>query len=163
MARSNTQLTASAGEHFVAYKLSRLGCIVALVRQGSQAIDILVSTVDGSHTVGLQVKTTFRAERTRGRGAKKAPADLQFPLGHHAVEAVSENVIFCFVDLRSYVPEADLMPDVYIIPARELRAEYKDQDIHKYSWLRHHRPIAHMAKYKNKWTTILQALSDQKA
>jgi hypothetical protein len=159
MARPHSKLTAAAGEHFVAYQLARLGYIAALVREGSQAIDILASNVSGSRTVGIQVKTTFWAERTRGRGTQKTPFELQFPLGHHAVEQVSEKAIFCFVDLRGYI--ADALPDVYVIPARNLLREYKGINIRQYSYFRHHRPIDAMAKYKNQWSHVHEALREK--
>ena len=157
MARPHSKLTAAAGEHFVAYKLARLGYIAALVREGSQAIDILASNVSGSRTVGIQVKTTFWAERTRGRGAQKKPAELQFPLGHHAIEQVSDKVVFCFVDLRGYI--ADALPNVYVIPAGDLLREYKGVNIRQYSYFRYHRPIDALAKYKNQWSPIQEVLA----
>jgi hypothetical protein len=152
----NSKLTATAGEHFVVYSLSRLGYIAAVVREGSQSIDILASTTDGSRTVGIQVKTTSWAERTRGRGDQKAPAELQFPLGHKAVE-ISDKVIFCFVDLRG--ESLDAMPDVYVIPAKSIQQEYQGVDVRQWSFFRLHRPISYMAPYKNNWKPIQKALS----
>ena len=83
---ANSKIVASAGEHYVAYVLSNLGYIAALVRAGSPAIDLLVASTDGINTVGIQIKTTENALRTRGRGKEKTPYELQFPLGHKAVE-----------------------------------------------------------------------------
>src|SRR6266404_5158080 len=111
----NKTLIAAAGEYFVAYKLSCLGYLAAPVRLGSPATDLLASTLDGGRTVAIQVKTTGWAERTRGRGDKKTPHHLEFPLGHAAVEQASDRLIFCFVDLRGNQP--DISPDVYVVPA----------------------------------------------
>ena len=151
----NSKLTATAGEHFVVYALSRLGYIAAVVREGSQSIDILASTTDGSNTVGIQVKTTTWAERTRGRGAAKILAELQFPLGHHAVE-VSDRIIFCFVDLRG--DSFDSIPDVYVVPAKIIKQEYAGVDVRQWSFFRLHRPIDWMTPYKNNWKPIQKAL-----
>jgi hypothetical protein len=143
----NSKLTAAAGEYYVGYKISCLGYIAAFVRAGVPAADLLASTLDGGRTVAIQVKTTFWAERTRGRGDQKKPAELQFPLGHRAVEDASPNLIFCFVDLRGYTPAAS--PDVYVIPAKVILADYKGVNVRQWSYFRLHRPIDDMAAYKN--------------
>lgn len=151
-------LTATAGEHFVAHKIALLGFLPALVRQGSPSIDIVASSPDGGRTVGIQVKTTSAAVRTRGRGEKKAPFELQFPLGYHAIESTADSTIFCFVDLRGGDPAAS--PDVYVVPAHELKKEYAETNIRQYSYFRHHREVEHMSSYKNNWHPIVEALED---
>jgi hypothetical protein len=148
-------LVASAGEHFIAYKLSCLGYLAALVRQGSPSIDLLASTQDGDVSVGIQVKTTAGAGRTRGRGANKILAELQFPLGHKAIERSPQNIIFCFVDLK--VNESGI-PDVYVIPSDALLAEHEGIDVRQWTFFRLHRSVEHMEKYKNCWQPIHQAL-----
>ena len=154
---ANKTLVAAAGEHYVAYFLSRLGLIAALVRQGSPSIDVLASNQNGSKTVGIQVKTTGWAERTRGRGTDKKPFELQFPLGHRAIEEASPSTVFCFEDLRD--PEdLDARPDVYIVPTKVLMREYRGDDIRRHSYFRHHRRIERMARFKNDWRPILEAL-----
>lgn len=150
-------LVAAAGEHYVAYKLSCLGYLAAAVRVGSPAADLLASTPDGGRTVAIQVKTTQWAERTRGRGERKVPHHLEFPLGHTAVEKASAKLIFCFVDLRGSEP--DTMPDVYVVPAAVILKEYKGKNIRQYSFFRHHRSIQHMAPFKNRWEPVVKALS----
>ena len=153
----NSKLTAAAGEYYVGYKLSCLGYIAGFVRAGVPAADLLASTIDGGRTVAIQVKTTFWAERTRGRGDAKKPAELQFPLGHRAVEDAAPNLIFCFVDLRGYLP--NVSPDVYVIPAKVILKDYKGINVRQWSYFRLHRPIDYMAAYKNNWKPIQTALS----
>jgi hypothetical protein len=152
----NSKLTATAGEHYVVYLLSRLGYIAAVVREGSQSIDILASTTDGSHSVGIQVKTTVWAERTKGRGVNKVPFQVQFPLGHKAVN-ISDRVIFCFVDLRAGLDGSS--PDVYVIPATSVKQAYQGVDVRQWSFFRLHQPIEFMAPYKNNWEPVHKALS----
>lgn len=151
-------LTATAGEHFVAYKIAMMGFVPALVRQGSPVIDLLASSVDGGRTVGIQVKSTSWAERTRGRGDLKQPAELQFPLGHRAIEETADSTIFCFVDLRDRTPEDP--PDVYVVPAKVLKKEYMGVNIRQHSYFRHHRAIQRMASFKNNWDPIRKALTE---
>lgn len=155
---SNSQLIATAGEHFIAHKIATLGFIPALVRQGSPTIDLIASSVDGGKTVGIQVKTTSNALRTRGRGEKKVPFQLQFPLGYHAIEVTADSTIFCFVDLKNLHPKES--PDVYVVPASELKKEYVGMNIRQHTFFRHHRPIEHMQKYLNEWAPVIRALSE---
>lgn len=153
----NRALVAAAGEHYVAYKLSCLGYLAAPVRLGSPATDLLASTLDGARTIAIQVKTTGWAERTRGRGASKFPHHLEFPLGHAAVEKASAKLIFCFVDLR--ISRSETPPDVYVVPASVILKEYKGKNIRQHSFFRHHRPIEHMASFKNNWHPVIEPLS----
>jgi len=154
---ANKTLIAAAGEHYVAYALSCLGFTAALVRQGAPSIDILASTLDGGRTIGIQVKTTEWAERTRGRGEEKKPFELQFPLGHRAIEQASPNTVVCFVDLRGL--DFNEQPNVYVVTTRTLIEQYRGKDIRQYSYFRYHRPIEEMDKFKNNWQPIIEALS----
>ncbi len=154
---SNSKIIAAAGEHYVTYALSCFGYIAALVREGSPTIDLLASNIDGSRTISIQVKTTENAMRTRGRGNNKAPYELQFPLGHKAVENAVPSLIFCFVDLHGLNPESP--PDVYVIPAKVLIEHYKEKDIRQHSYFRLHWRIEEMEQYKNNWEPVNQSLS----
>lgn len=154
----NSKLTAGAGEHYVAYVLSCFDYVAALVREGSPTIDLLASNLNGSKTIGIQVKTTEFALRTRGRGKNKVPFELQFPLGHKAVENAVPDLIFCFVDLQRRNP--DDRPDVYVIPASDVIAYYKDMNIRQYPYFRLHWRIEEMEPYKNNWDPINVALQD---
>jgi len=149
---ANSKIIAGAGEHYVAYVLSCFGYISALVREGSPTIDLLASNIDGSSTVGIQVKTTEWAERTRGRGENKKPFELQFPLGHKAIENAVPSLIFCFVDLRHLDPQEK--PDVYVIPAKVLLDHFEGVDIRQWSYFRLHWSIEQMVEFKNNWQPI---------
>lgn len=81
MSKLSSQLAGTAGEHFVVYQLSCLGLVAAMPRAGSIGVDILVTNPDGSKSLTIQVKTTDYAVRKRGRGSKRIPWELQFPLG----------------------------------------------------------------------------------
>lgn len=154
---ANKVLVAAAGEHYVAYMLSRLGFTAALVRQGAPSIDVLASNLSGSKTIGIQVKTTEWAERTRGRGAERRPFELQFPLGHRAIEQASPTTIMCFVDLRRFdIPD---VPVVYVVPTKVLIEHYAGKDIRQHSYFRHHRPIEEMSPFMNNWQPVVGALS----
>lgn len=163
----NSTLVASAGEFFVAHRLSCLGFIAAPVRAGSPAADLLACRSDGDRTVAIQVKTTTWADRTKGRGEKKAVTRVEFPLGHAAIERAPKALVYCFVDLRvnptdSRAAKADghvESPVVYVISARALLTRYAGQDIRKHPWLRLHQPMEWMRPFRDNWTPILDALS----
>ena len=155
---ANSKLTAGAGEHYIAYILSCFDYIGALVREGSPTIDLLASNLNGSKTIGIQVKTTESALRMRGRGKNKVPYELQFPLGHKAIENAVPNLIFCFVDLRGRNP--DETPDVYVVPAKVLIDYFEGVNIRQWSYFRLHWSVDRLATYKNNWQPVHEALSN---
>ena len=154
MARDDALLVGTAGEHFVAFRLAQLGCVVAIPRGGSPAVDLLVSNRAGTKTVTVQVKTAEWAQRYRGRGEEKRLDHLEFPLGHRAVGFSPRRFIYAFVDLQGREPNS--APDVYIVPAEIVR-QYADEWAHV-KWLRYHPPIEEVEPYKNRWRLITQLL-----
>lgn len=157
---TDTQIAAAAGEHFVAYKIATLGFVPALVRQRVPGIDLLVSSPDGARTIGLHVKSSSSAVREKDASERDA-FQLRFPLGQRVIAGIGDKTIFCFVDLRRWNPQDG--PDVYIVPARELKKEYDGVQIRKYAQFHHHRPMAAMERYRNNWQPIVDALRAEEA
>lgn len=153
---TDTQIAAAAGEHFVAYKIATLGFVPALVRQRVPGIDLLVSSPDGARTIGLHVKSSSSAVRDKD-GADAF--QLRFPLGQRVISGLGDKTILCFVDLRRWNPQDG--PDVYIVPAKELKKEYDGVQIRKYAQFHHHRPMAAMERYRNNWQPVLDALQPE--
>src|SRR5438034_9658696 len=52
-----------AGEYFVAAELSRRGYIASISLRNTRGIDIMASSQDASHQVGIQVKSSQRKRR----------------------------------------------------------------------------------------------------
>lgn len=156
MPKQNTKLTACAGEHYVAYKLSCNGIIAAMTREGSPSVDIMASTIDGSKTLAIQVKTADWASRTRGRGKNKVLDHLQFPLGYNSATHKSDNLYFAFVDLNSITWD-EKEPDVYIIPSKFV-FDYCKSWVNNVKWVRFHIEIEEMQPYKNNWDILVKAL-----
>jgi hypothetical protein len=77
MPKIPSKLTGSAGEHFVAYRLSCLGTFAAPPHEGSPSVDILASNTAGERTIAIHVKSTERTSRTRGRGVNRQVAELR--------------------------------------------------------------------------------------
>src|SRR5579863_4581948 len=64
-------LTGSAGVHFVAYRLSAMGYIVALTREGAPAIDLMAYSPKSGKSVSIQVKTASNASQLKGKKERK--------------------------------------------------------------------------------------------
>ena len=80
------------------------------------------------------------------------------PRPNHALQRTAPRVTArAFCERRGSQP--DIPPDVYIVPATTIIAEYKGANIRQHSFFRHHRAIEHMAPFKNEWKPIIKALS----
>ena len=156
---ADSQLVATAGEHFVAYKVASLGFVPALVRQGIRGIDLLATNADGGKTVGLQIKSSASAIYEKEKRLGGESFYLRFPLGHRALAAANNLTIFCFVDLRRLSPREG--PDVYVMSAKQLKKEYDGVYLRKYSSVQHDRSLAEMEQYRNNWQPLIDALSDE--
>jgi hypothetical protein len=56
MPKTSTAITGAAGEHYVMYRLLKLGHLAALTPTGAQGVDILISNADGGNLRAIQVK-----------------------------------------------------------------------------------------------------------
>lgn len=156
MARGDTMLVGTAGEHFVAFRLAQLGWVVALPRMGSPLVDLLVSDQTGARTVTIQVKTAEWAERKRGRGPNRKLHHLEFPLGRRAAAVNQERFLFAFVDLRGREPTSS--PDVYIVPSAFIH-DYCKEWIEGAKMVRWHPSIEEAEPFKNDWPRIAALLT----
>jgi hypothetical protein len=153
---TESHLAYVAGEHFVAYKTATMGFLPALVRQSVRGVDLLVTSPETGQSVAVLVKTATRTAASR-RTAQGDAFLLRFPLGQRAIATTPDRTIFCFVDLRTDIAQES--PDVYIVPAWELKKEYAGSVVRKYCYTQHHRPAAQMARFRNNWAPLLLALS----
>src|ERR1035437_7508787 len=112
-------VTGSAGVHFVAYRLSAMGYIVALTREGAPAIDLMVYSPKSGRSVSIQVKTASNASQKPDK--KKRKDDLLYwQLSKKALELKGKSVFYAFVDMKGCAadqPRPLEMPDVFIVPA----------------------------------------------
>lgn len=158
MAKRKSVVTGATGEHYVAYKLSAMGFVVAVPRGNSPAVDLLVATPDGSRVISIQVKTSTGAWRDRKR--KPADSHWEFEVGRKAAEYESDALYYAMVDLRWGSGE----PDVFLMPSK-LVAEWARRGIRE-KWTRHIMWIYPGDEYepceadsKNRWDLIKDALS----
>ncbi len=101
MIKHQTTLTGAAGEHYVMYRLLRMGYIAALAPKGVPNADLIVTNVEGELTAVIQVKTM---------GKQKSNGGWQMKLKHENLK--SKHLFYCFVD------DAATAPVVYIIPSK---------------------------------------------
>ena len=151
----SSQLTGVAGVHFVASYLSFIGFLAVPTTRNIRGPDLLVSSLDGSKSLTLQVKTTMWASRTRGRGELKRPHHLEWDVGLSSATLNSRNLWFAFVDLREF----EELPDVYIVPSKVVFAYFnKEHTLDWFSRYRYHPLLGDVAAYKNGWKQLKDAL-----
>ena len=155
MSRSDTQVTAAAGEHFVAFRLSQLGLVVGIPRAGVPGVDLLVTDPNTHAMASIQVKTARSALRTRGRGKNKMVHHLEFPLGQRAGTTESQDLFVAFVDLHGRDPAS--CPDVYLYPSSVVVSSCASW-VDKVKWVRWHVAIADASEFKNNWNPIMGSL-----
>lgn len=156
MPKINSRLTGTAGEHYVAYKLSLMNIVAAIPREGAPTVDILACNLDATRTISIQVKTTDWAQRTRGRGDKKKLNHLEFPLGYKAATHYAKDLYFAFVDLRG-IEWVEEQPDVYIVPSKVV-FDHLSSRLEGNKMVRFHPHATMMEKYKNNWDIVRKAL-----
>ena len=109
------RLCGTAGEYFVAAELSRLGYVASITLRNVRGIDILVSNVDATQSVGIQVKTNQGSEK-------------EWILSKKAESEIAENLFYIFVNLNG-----GSMPEYHIVP-RNIVAKYVRETHQK--WLK---------------------------
>ncbi len=150
----NSQLVGVAGVHYVAAYLSSLGFHAVPTTRNVQGPDVLVSSLNGSKGISLQVKTTARASRTRGRGEGKQPHHYEWAIGWSSSKLNHPNLFFALVDLKRF----EELPDVFIVPSHAIHEYFKnDVPVH---WPRYHPLVEDIAQYKNNWELLEKALRD---
>lgn len=151
MASRPTTLTAAAGEHYVAFKLSALGLPVALTRGGSPTVDLMVGDLTGRATISLQIKTSSNAWRPH-----KSNADMrhwEWDVGGKALTLVGGSIYYAFVDLRG---DESLVPDVFVVPSPDVAERLKDATSNRYMYWLFEREAK---EYKDRWDRILSVLN----
>lgn len=149
-----TALTAAAGEHFVAYKLSAMGYPVAMTRGGSPTIDLMVGDVTGEKAISIQVKTSNWARRDYKR--KTENNHWEWDVGKKALSLRGDSIFYAFVDLK-WNSENPPLPDVYVVPSEDV-ANWLNPEWSRYMfWIKD----AEREKYFESWKKITGRLQNQ--
>ena len=167
MAERADALTGAAGVYCVAAQLNAMGYHAALTIRSVPHVDLLASTLDGSRSVALQVKTARFASRWRGRKDEKVIFEYQFAMSENSWQAAlkSKDLLFAFVDLRcDRVNPLSELPDIFIVPTSYLKTYYRrcvrhfGGDPANWKWKRLHAPASEFDKYKNNWKLLVTSL-----
>lgn len=150
----NYQMIGIAGVHFVASYMSFLGYHSVPTTRNVQGPDLLVSNLDGSNLLSIQVKTTIRASRTRGRGEDKKKHHYEWEIGWSSAKMNHPNLFFALVDLMYFKQ----LPDVFIVPSKTIFAYFKGGDPKTWIRARYHPLVTDVERYKNNWGTLTRAL-----
>ena len=96
--RLSTGLSGVAGEYFVAAELSRRGYIASLTLKNTRGIDILVSNINATNSVGVQVKTN------QGKGQ-------EWMLNKKIEDDTATHLVYVFVRLNHLES-----PEYHVVP-----------------------------------------------
>lgn len=144
--KRQSTLTGAAGEHYVMYRLLRMGYIAALAPKGVPNADLIVTNVEGELTAVIQVKT---------KSKKNANGSFQLKAKHEVLK--SKNLFYCLVDDTVEVPIVYCVPSTIIADAimkshkSWLSALGKNGRAHKDTDMRWFAPEE---KYKENWADL---------
>lgn len=97
MPNNANMATSAAGEHYVAYMLSRMRLVVGLDKAGSPSVDLMACNPENGKTISIQVKTGRKAYNEIGKkGSKKKQWWWRFG---KSVASVRSN-LYAFVSLE---------------------------------------------------------------
>jgi len=117
------------------------------------SVDILVSSLNGSALISLQVKTTMYGLRERGRGEERKPYQYEWDIGWKSARLNAPNLFFALVDLKEFAE----LPDVFIVPSNVI-AEYFQAGPEGWPRARYHELVGNLDQYKNNWDIIRHRL-----
>lgn len=147
-------LIGSAGVYYVAARLNAMGYHVAPTLGSVPNVDLLVSSLDGSASICLQVKTARWAVRTRGRSEEKKPHHYEWDIGWRCARLNRDDLFFALVDLKEF----DELPDVFVLPSKTIYEYFKSGDPSNWPRARFHPAIAEVAAYANNWEIVARRL-----
>lgn len=162
-------LTGSAGVYFVAAQISALGFHAALTMHNVPNIDLVASKLNGSHSVGIQVKTSTLANRKSGDGENRSIVQYQWDMSENAWNAAlvkGTELLFAFVDLNCDQGTAlEEVPEVFVVPCSFLRKYYRGVvrrsfggDALKWKRKRIHVAASEFNQFKNNWAILRASL-----
>lgn len=146
-------MTGTAGEHYVMYRLARMGYLPALTRGGSPSVDILVANSDGTRTIAIQVKTSTSAWYQYARDTEK-PNYWIWDVNNRATTLRADRLFYAFVDLRNGSDEKK-EPEVFIVPSNDV-ADLVKEDHTKYMFWIYEEDVH---KYREMWDLITSLLN----
>ena len=151
----HSSLIGSAGVYFVAARLNAMGFQCAPTFGNVPSVDILISSVNGSALLALQVKTTNWGLRERGRGAERKAHHYEWDIGWKSARLNVPNLFFALVDLKDFAE----LPDVFIVRSSVI-AEYFQAGPEGWPRARYHELVESLAPFKNNWDSLRERLQE---
>jgi hypothetical protein len=158
MTKRSGILVGTAGVYFVASQLAAHGLHAAVTFGNAPHVDILVGLADGAATLSIQVKTSYRALRTRGRGEGKHPDHYEWDVGERSAKLNRVDLFFAFVDLRA---RSGQLPDVFVVPSPTVYRYFERYFKAGLSRWRYHPKVDSILQYKNNWKALEDYLSSK--
>jgi len=153
----SSQLTGVAGVHYVAALLSYLGFHAVPTTRNVAGPDLLISNLNGSKSLSMQVKTTVWAMRTRGRGEDKKPHHCEWDIGWGSARANYKSLFFALVDLKEFTE----LPTVFVVPSNVIFKYFDGGDPKTWTRARYHPEIHEIEPYKNNWDLLRAELVEE--
>ncbi len=144
-------LTGTVSVYFVASRLAAKGSHAAPTFGNAPHVDILVGQSDGAATLSIQVKTSWSALKTRGRGNNKLPDRYEWNVGEKSAKLNQSGLFFAFVDFKGAGAE---MPDGFIVPSRityKYFERYFESGLARWRW---HPKLDTAESFKNNWDSL---------
>src|SRR5205085_8047764 len=156
--RSNT-LTGTAGEYYVCAELCRLGFLALLTPKNNPLFDVVVTNVDGSKSVSIQVKTRSITNMQGWKlskllSASETPGDPFVVLVNLLTEGNTEFYVYKYSEFVSRVNEEF---QTYISKPKRTGEPRKDPGFRSFD--EKHFTDADRAR-RNNWAAIIGALSE---
>ena len=150
-------LTGTAGVYFVASRLAAKGFHAAPTFGNAPNVDILIGLPDGEATASIQVKTSWRALRKRGKKDDRHPHHYEWDVGERSANLSRPGLFFAFVDLKG---GGDELPDVFIVPSEDVFAAFdkpffKSGAKRRWRW---HPKCEDVERYRNRWGVLEEYL-----
>lgn len=112
MNKGKSNYTGCSGEYYVAYALSLRQYLVAITNGNVPNVDIIVSSLESSNYLSLQVKTSRNAHRNNRYGREV----WEWDVGSSAIGVQNNNFWYAFVDLK-IDDNFESIPDIFFIPS----------------------------------------------
>ena len=152
-------LTGAAGEHYVAYRLSRMGYLVGLTRGGSPSVDLMVGHWENGRAVSIQVKTSESAHRYRKRDNKEW---WSWRVGKQVASLRGDSIFYAFVSLEG--DEGNPICLTFIVPSEIVaaRVETDGPDAYWFSTEDYARGTNDKKQWLEDWSSITQMVAGDK-
>ncbi|HOX46072.1 MAG TPA: hypothetical protein PK668_20890 [Myxococcota bacterium] len=150
------QQTGISGVHFTAARLTYLGFHAVPTIRNAHGPDLLVSNLDGSKLVSIQVKTTGWAARNRGRGEARKLDHYEWEIGWKNARLDHRRLFFALVDLKDFQE----LPDIFIVPSKVIFEYFDGGDPTTWTRARYHPEVAIIEPYKNNWDLLRKAIEE---